>query len=240
MGKKRRTPRTYVLGDLHGAYKALDDLIRRVNFDYEYDTLVFLGDLADGWGEFDKCLDLFSRMQNFVPLIGNHDLYLMDFLDRGTPKDDWLKRGGLVTLDVIEKNPNVVRKLDDYFSKAKYYHIENQKIFCHGGFNHKRTIVGQRKLNFAINRQLYKIARKYDKQKLKFEIKYDDDDSVPIKEVFIGHSTTKKFRPDFCSNLTNIDTGAGSVGFLTIMDADRKKYIQSKNLVKLYKRNREH
>lgn len=228
-----------MIGDLHGAYKALQDLMLRVNFDYEKDKLIFLGDLADGWGEFDKCLKIFSKVENFIPIIGNHDLYLLDFLRKGTPKDEWINRGGDVTLKVIEKNPEAINSLDRYFSKSKYYHIEDGKIFCHGGFNHNRTIKGQKKMKFAINRKLYRTSIKYDKQNLKFDVKYDYDDSLPINEIFIGHSTTKNFRPDFRANLINLDTGAGSVGHLTIMDVNKKSYIQSRKIEKIYKRKRD-
>ena len=72
-----------------------------------------------------------------------------------------------------------------------------------------------------------------------FDVQYDEQNSLDIKEIFIGHSTTKKFKPDFRANLINIDTGAGSVGTLTIMDAHRKTYIQSNKVEKLYKRKRD-
>jgi serine/threonine protein phosphatase 1 len=239
LGKKRRHPRTYVLGDLHGASKALNEVLRKINFDYEEDELIFLGDLADGWGEFDKCLSTFKKIRNFTPIIGNHDLYLMHFLETETPKSEWIPRGGATTIKTIEKNPDVINDLHQYFEKSKFYHIDDEKIYCHGGFNHKRTIIGQKKLNFAINRQMYKIAKKYEKQKLKFNVKFDDQDSIPIKEIFIGHSTTKKFKPTMWANLINVDTGAGSVGHLTIMDVKRKKYVQSTKVEKLYKRKRD-
>lgn len=235
LGKKRQKPRTYALGDLHGASKALNEVLRKINFNYDEDTLIFLGDLADGWGEFDKCLTTFFKMKNFIPIIGNHDLYLKHFIETETPKTKWLQRGGDNTIKVIENNPEVLNDLYAYFSMAKYYHIDGEKIYCHGGFNHKRSIIGQRKMNFAINRQMYKVAKKYHNQKLKFVVKYDEEDSVPIDEIFIGHSTTRNFRPDIRANLINIDTGAGSIGHLTIMDVHRKSYVQSRRMGKLYK-----
>lgn len=227
-----------MLGDLHGAYRALCEVLMKVNFDYERDTLVFIGDLADGWGEFDKCVKKLLTIKNFIPLIGNHDLYLMDFLKKGTPKEEWLSRGGLTTLAVIEKKPQCIEPLKKYFALSKYYHIIEDKLFCHGGFNQRRTITKQKNLTFAINRQLYKTAHKYERQKLKLDIRFDDKKSIELNEVFIGHSTTKKFKPEFKANLINVDTGAGSVGFLTIMDVFRKKYVQSQKVSKLYNKSK--
>ena len=235
LGKKKYKPKTYVIGDLHGAHRAFVDLLKKVQFNFELDTLVFLGDLADGWGEFHYSLKVFKKIKNFYAVIGNHDMYLLKYLRTGIAPEKWLKIGGDVTLDVINNNPEVVDDLEEYFSKAKYFHILDGKLYCHGGLNHNRTIVGQRKSNFAINRQMYGIAKKYMRQKLRFEILYDSKNSIEIDEIFIGHSTTKNLKPDTRANLTNVDTGAGSIGFLTIMNVYTKKYNQSRRVSDLYK-----
>ncbi len=41
--------RTFVLGDVHGAARALKQVLERSSFDYSADRLVCLGDVADGW-----------------------------------------------------------------------------------------------------------------------------------------------------------------------------------------------
>lgn len=223
------------MGDLHGAYRALCEVLQKVHFNYEEDTLIFLGDLADGWGEFDKCVKKLLKIVNFIPIIGNHDLYLMDYLKFGVPKEDWLRSGGKITLEVLKRKPHIIADLEEYFSKAQYHHVIEDKFFCHGGFNHKRAITNQKLLTFAINRQMYKTAQKYSRQNIKFDIVYDAKNPIELNEIFIGHSTTKKFKPEFKANLINVDTGAGSVGSLTVMDVFRKTYTQSTNVLKLYK-----
>ena len=40
--------RTFVMGDIHGAYNALLQCLKRSGFDYENDQLIQLGDVADG------------------------------------------------------------------------------------------------------------------------------------------------------------------------------------------------
>ena len=47
----------YVLGDIHGAYQALIQVLKRAKFDYENDQLIFLGDVVDGWPESKECID---------------------------------------------------------------------------------------------------------------------------------------------------------------------------------------
>jgi len=43
--------RTLVIGDIHGAYKALVQCLERSGFDKEKDTLITIGDVCDGWHE---------------------------------------------------------------------------------------------------------------------------------------------------------------------------------------------
>jgi serine/threonine protein phosphatase 1 len=42
--------KTYVIGDIHGALKALKQIIVRLNPQQD-DKLIFLGDYVDGWSE---------------------------------------------------------------------------------------------------------------------------------------------------------------------------------------------
>ena len=165
LGKKRFKPKTYVLGDLHGAYKALRQVLRKAHFDYEHDTLIFIGDLADGWGEFNLCLRELLKIKNLIPLLGNHDLFLRKYIFEDQMSDRWLNQGGETTLDVLEEDPDIVDDLKLYFDMCKYYHVYEDKIFCHGGFNHNRLITKQKSKTFSINRHLNKVAKKYDRQR---------------------------------------------------------------------------
>lgn len=48
--------RRLVLGDIHGAHKALIQVLERSKFDYENDLLIIIGDVCDGWPETRKCV----------------------------------------------------------------------------------------------------------------------------------------------------------------------------------------
>lgn len=50
-------PRTFAMGDIHGAHKALVQCLERCNFNNEIDTLIQLGDVADGWSETYECVE---------------------------------------------------------------------------------------------------------------------------------------------------------------------------------------
>lgn len=236
MKSKNIVSRTYVLGDLHGAHKALLDVLRKVNFNYEEDTLIFIGDLADGWGYFNECVKILLKIKNFVPILGNHDLYLMKYLNSGKINPNWLKQGGEKTLKILKESSDYdFLKLSDYFRLSKYYHIIEDKMFCHGGFNQNRLITKQKLTTFSINRRLSKLAKNYHKQGLKIKPIFDEQNSIKIKEIFVGHSPTKNLKPSFYANLINVDTGAGSMGCLTLMNVYNKQYVQSNKCTKYYK-----
>ena len=44
------TRKTFVIGDIHGALKALKQVLERANVS-DNDTLIFLGDFVDGWSD---------------------------------------------------------------------------------------------------------------------------------------------------------------------------------------------
>ena len=43
--------KTYAIGDIHGAYKALIQCFERSKFDYKNDRLIVMGDVCDGYPE---------------------------------------------------------------------------------------------------------------------------------------------------------------------------------------------
>jgi len=61
-----------------------------------------------------------------------------------------------------------------------------------------------------------------------------------FEEIFIGHTPTTKQgtdQPLTIFNITNLDTGAGHSGRLTIMDIDSRAFWQSDPLPELYMKN---
>lgn len=121
MAKKDKNYKTYVLGDLHGAYKSLVQVMLKSNFDYNNDKLIFIGDLADGWDDLERCLDLLLKIKNLVVIIGNHDIFLMNYLKNQKITPKWLRCGGKNTIDILEKNPLILPKLQRFFENARYY-----------------------------------------------------------------------------------------------------------------------
>ncbi len=49
-------PKTFVIGDMHGASRALRQCLERSAFDYATDRLICLGDICDGWPETEEAM----------------------------------------------------------------------------------------------------------------------------------------------------------------------------------------
>src|SRR5215207_5894244 len=68
-------PRTIVVGDIHGCYDELVELLEKVNFS-EGDRVVAVGDLITKGPKNREVLELFMTDARFSTVIGNHDLAL--------------------------------------------------------------------------------------------------------------------------------------------------------------------
>ena len=68
--------RTFCVGDIHGNYKALEQVLERSNFDFKKDRLISLGDIYDGHSEGPECVELLMKVKNFIWVLGNHDEFV--------------------------------------------------------------------------------------------------------------------------------------------------------------------
>ena len=252
--------RRLVIGDIHNNYKALKQVIERSNYDYNEDLLIFLGDYVDGYSHARKTIDFLLKIQEKsknkpIFLMGNHDLWFLNYLKFGTVDNIWLANGGdttykdfnFTTISCFEEK----EKYFDFFNNLYYYYLDDDNnAFVHAGFYKG---LGKDDTNFYIwDRELWDLALEVDK-KWKQGIK--DKTLSQYKEIFIGHTTTmnwfaKPHYPEFKSivgrimipmnrcNVWNLDTGAGYRGRLTIMDIDSKEYWQSDNAILLYPNER--
>src|SRR4026209_381065 len=95
------TKRTIAIGDVHGCSVALQTLIAAINPQPE-DTIVTLGDYVDrgpdSRGVIDQLIALIDRCE-LVPLLGNHDLMLLQSITDRAMFDFWQTCGGSATLE---------------------------------------------------------------------------------------------------------------------------------------------
>jgi serine/threonine protein phosphatase 1 len=226
----------YVLGDIHGRYDALIEVLTKSNFNYDEDILVVLGDVCDGGNQTKEVIDELMKVKKLFYVSGNHDsIWFSNYLTKGFKDEIWLSQGGRETLNSYKlKNCKLEIPLRHKLfitTKSTDYFILSDMIFVHGGFNPMVHIEKQTREFLVWDRNLYKTAQR--KPIVMNLTEQDIKEKRLWKKVFIGHTTTQFIgnnimEPVKFNNLIMMDTGAGWSGKLTIMDIDTEKYWQSK------------
>lgn len=234
--------RTLVIGDIHGAYRALIQCLDRSGFDKKKDRLICLGDVADGWSEVVDSVEELMTIENLIYVLGNHDNWLRNWLKFGTSEYMWLSQGGQASvasyLRAFEQDGTEVgKKHEEFFNKSVFHFVdEENRLFVHGGFQWKYPIEDTDPYQRMWDRHLFETAVYWElmskrTQEPAFKVEL-------YKEIFIGHTTTSyqwtDVKPVHVSNVWNLDQGAGWEGKLTIMDVDTKEYWQSDDVKNLY------
>lgn len=252
---------TWVIGDIHNAYKALKQVFDRTPLE-EGDTIISLGDIVDGWSQAYECVDFLIQAKskyNMIFLQGNHDEWFNCWLQDLCNDHPGVTQGGRATMisyadklkcpwfDTYVGLRTSLRPMfipdnhKQFFANQQLYYLDSQnRLFVHGGFdrNYSREVLERDEpSSFYWDRELWNkalSAESYNQDKINTIEDY--------KEIFIGHTTTLmwgKNTPMKAANVWNLDTGAGgSKGKLTMMNVDTKEYYQSDIVGELYNKEK--
>lgn len=233
--------RTLVIGDIHGGFRALRQVLERAKVTPE-DTLIFLGDYVDGWSQSPEVIDLLIALQQTHTVIcirGNHDELFVDWLESSKDNLLWYKHGGEATVTAYEKVSATKKKEHVAFLQSLHnYHLDEQnRLFIHAGFTNMNGIDYEYfpKL-FYWDRTLWETALALDPKMKKTDLKYPKRLTL-YHEIYIGHTPVSRINqttPVQKACIWNMDTGAAFKGPLTIMDVDTKEFWQSEPLNHLY------
>jgi serine/threonine protein phosphatase 1 len=233
--------RTLVIGDIHGSYKALVQILTRASVN-EKDHLIFLGDYVDGWGQSPEVIDYLIHLKSQYKctfMRGNHDDLLLRWLRDGEYTEQWFTHGGKLTMDCYSKLPEEKKQLHILFLESlnDYYLDDDNRLFVHAGFTNLNGVKHEYFTRmFYWERTLWETALSLDTS-LKHNDPLYPKRFTLYKEIFIGHTPVtriNKTTPVNKVNIWNVDTGAAFKGPLTIMDADTKEYWQSDPVYTLY------
>jgi serine/threonine protein phosphatase 1 len=217
--------RTFVVGDIHGAYRALRQCLDRAAFDYAKDTLISLGDVSDGWPQTRECIDELLKIRKLVYILGNHDTWAREWMHHGLADELWLEQGGLATLHSYAKGiPPRHKKLLD---KALPYYTVKKKLFVHAGIDPTKKLKQQDLKTFLWDRSLARTALDtHEKDSAAKLTEYD--------EVYIGHTPISGSQPFKACEVWLMDTGAGWTGCLSMMEINTKEVFTSDPVPTLY------
>ena len=226
--------RIYAVGDIHGRLDLLDEVIARIDADIAMHPAsnairVFLGDYIDRGPDSKGVLDRlvnYCASQPAVCLMGNHEAYLREFVERPEILSIWRRYGGLDTLRSYglapkwgtdtEEERKLAAEFDrllppshrEFLSNLKQYFICGDFFFVHAGVRPGISLIAQ-----------------------------SEDDLFWIREEFlvcqadfgkvVVHGHTPVSEPDVRRNRINIDTGAYATGILTclVLENDKIRFI---------------
>ncbi|MBK8092012.1 MAG: serine/threonine protein phosphatase [Verrucomicrobiaceae bacterium] len=209
--------RTLVIGDIHGCSTALDRLLQELAPQRE-DTLVTLGDYVDrgpdSKGVIQRLIALDSRTQ-LVPLIGNHELLMLDSRSGIFDYRNWYMVGGANTLasytDVTGPEWSAVPDAHWHFLEKRcqrYFETETH-LFTHATIESAYPLADQK--------DTWLFWRRFDEAHAHFS----------GKTLICGHTAQKSGLPAMKPGCICIDTWAFGEGWLTGMDVAREEFIQA-------------
>lgn len=216
--------RIYAIGDIHGRADLLAPMLSQIEIDIALHPIarpvvVFLGDYIDRGPSSRTVLDLLTNNDfaaEKIFLKGNHEAFLLKFLDNSEILDDWKQCGGLETLISFGIKPPINptpferaglnRSLGTALTTAHRQFLGALEpiflcgdfVFVHAGLRPLIPIEDQEEDDLLWIRDDFLL---WDRE---FE-----------KIVVHGHTPVRE--PDIRSNRINIDTGAFATGRLTCL-----------------------
>lgn len=233
--------RTLVIGDTHGALKALQQVLKKAQVTKD-DTLIFLGDYVDGWSDAANLVSFLINLKtthNCIFIKGNHDELFLDWLQNEKDNPQWLLHGGQATIDAYSKlTKEEIAIHINFLSELENYYLDTEnRLFIHAGFTNENGVEKEvfTKL-FYWDRTLWEMVLAMDENLSENSLLYPKR-LKQYKEIYIGHtvlSRIEKDTPQKRANVWNIDTSAAFKGPLTILDVNSKEYWQSDPAIELY------
>jgi serine/threonine protein phosphatase 1 len=131
------TSRTIAIGDIHGCAKALRAVVEAID-PKPPDTLVLLGDYVDrgpdSRGVLDYVLELEQRCV-VVPLLGNHELMMVNSLQNLSVIGPWLECGGDATVRSYDgRIQNVPKEHVGFIMRCRTYFETATHFFVHANY----------------------------------------------------------------------------------------------------------
>lgn len=125
----------YVIGDVHGCYNTLMELIKKLPKNAE---LIFVGDLVDKGPHSDKVID-FVLNNNYKCIKGNHEKYMSLYIEEAlyqNVENKWStsynKYGGAQTLKNYLKESSKLQKHLSWINTLPSYIIIDNYFITHG------------------------------------------------------------------------------------------------------------
>ena len=133
--------RLFAIGDIHGCFNSMKELIENKIQLKKNDKLIFLGDYIDRGTESKKVVDYIIKLKqnkyDVITLLGNHESMLLEAFNDVGSISKWIQNGGSETLKSF--NIDTLKDIDPtyihFFNNLKLYYELDEFLFVHAGFN---------------------------------------------------------------------------------------------------------
>jgi serine/threonine protein phosphatase 1 len=199
--------RVIAIGDIHGCATALRSLVELIR-PTANDTLVPLGDCVDRGPESRQVIEELLRLHDvcqLVPLLGNHEEMMLNFLDGRPQPDNWLLCGGDATLRSYRAQggaPDIPPEHIDFMRSWGDYYLTETHFFAHAAYHPEQAFADQR----------WQVWRW---QSLNERV---PGPHVSGKTAVVGHTSLKDGEILDLGHLICIDTYCWGGGWLTALD----------------------
>lgn len=212
---KNTRGRDFVIGDIHGSYSLLMDYLTKIQFNFVTDRLFSVGDLVNKGKD---SLAVFSLIDEpwFYPVLGNHEMIVIDFWRYGEYPTHLNKYKGHWFLNLSdEEKESVVLKLET-LPVAIELEVNDKRIgVVHAEVPSDNWKIFQNRINttqymenfHATNEAVWSRSKHKSKNNSKIR---------NIDFVYVGHTIVKE--PLKLGNVHYIDTGAFCDEIFTIVN----------------------
>ena len=237
----------YLISDIHGDLMGFKNMLRKINYNFDYDELIIMGDIFD---RNRHGLSIYRFIKPFIEdgqmkmIIGNHELFAMMYLEGKLTEEKWISYGGehtvkeLKTMSKEDQNELLafLKQLPLYYeidSPAYGASVVTHSGLCLGSYvyNDNQTINVVRSIERAAKEDLFEYLISVDLHYLSEQVKASLD-----KYLFVGHVCTFGLHEDASSRIyrskhyMNLDCGAGykELGGLLgcyCVDTDEEYYV---------------
>jgi RNA ligase len=179
-----RGKRVIVIGDIHGMFDELQQLLAKCAFDSSKDVLIFTGDLIDRGPKIKETLEFARNTPNVYTVLSNHDDKLLRYL-----------RGSKVSIGSMKETIAQCKEyLDDSLkawleSLPVIIKFDSNKYVLHAGINPNFPITQQKKEFCLFARHFNPTKNNFSDMSSKMWWEYDN---VGGEIVFFGHQPMDK------------------------------------------------
>ena len=207
-------PRTIAFGDIHGCLAAFETLLDVVSPAAD-DVLILLGDYIDRGPDscqvIQRILDLDPQCR-LVPLLGNHEVMMLEALKSMDYLIPWLQFGGQQTMDSYGGDPGQIPPEHlEFIRRLPKFHETDTHLFVHANYEHNLPLQRQSDDMLLWTHLSARIPEPHESG----------------KKAVVGHTPQVSGDILDLGHLVCIDTCCYGSGWLTALDVDSGETFQA-------------